>query len=85
MDFPVFLWPNGQPLEVIVGGIVGATVLSIAIASQVVSTEKRDATWVWLGWRVEYRGGRMVGGGWLNGYATKVGKDSKGPSFLVLY
>lgn len=28
---------------------------------------------VWLGWRVEYRGGRMVG--WLNGYATKVGKD----------
>lgn len=44
------------------GGIVGATLLSIAIASQVVSTEKRDATW--SGWSLEggprWKDGGMV-------------------------
>lgn len=44
------------------GGIVGATLLSIAIASQVVSTEKRDATW--FGWV----GGWSTGAeGWWDG------------------
>lgn len=34
--------PNAMRREVILGGIVGATLLSIAIASQVVSTDRRD-------------------------------------------
>jgi hypothetical protein len=38
-------WCNHFPStfrQVILGGIVGATLLSIAIASQVVSTDRRD-------------------------------------------